>query len=139
MVQKSFASLEDLASNMRKGLARTVSLEKAVDGIKTGIQRLKEGQLKLLFGKKEEKDMNENDNRNPIVWILLIIGAVAAVAAIAYAVYKYFTPDYLEDYDDDFDDRFDDDFFDDEEEVDKKAAEVTDNAEKAVEPQPANA
>ena len=54
MVQKSFASLEDLASNMRKGLARTISLEKAVDGIKTGIQRLKEGQLKLLFGKKEE-------------------------------------------------------------------------------------
>ena len=36
-------------------------------------------------------------------------------AGIAYAVYRYFTPDYLEDFEDDFDeDDFDDDFFDDE-------------------------
>ena len=48
---------------------------------------------------------------------------IAAVAAIAYAVYRYFTPDYLEDYDDDYDDRFDDDFFDDEEEEPKSAKE----------------
>ena len=34
---------------------------------------------------------------NKIVWILAIIGCVAAVAAIAYAVYRFFTPDYLED------------------------------------------
>ena len=33
---------------------------------------------------------------NKIVWILAIIGCVAAVAAIAYAVYRFFTPDYLE-------------------------------------------
>ncbi|HBA96792.1 MAG TPA: DUF4366 domain-containing protein, partial [Lachnospiraceae bacterium] len=43
--------------------------------------------------------------------ILAVIGAVAAVAGIAYAVYRYFTPDYLEDFDpDDYSDNFDDDF-----------------------------
>ena len=42
-----------------------------------------------------------------------IIGAVAAVAAIAYAVYRFFTPDYLEDFEDDFDDDFDDYFSED--------------------------
>ena len=35
----------------------------------------------------------------------------------AYAVYSFFTPDYLEDFEEDFDDDFDDDFFDDEDEV----------------------
>ena len=62
-----------------------------------------------LLGKEEEK------KSHTLLWVLAVIGAVAAVAAIAYAVYKYFTPDYLEDFDDDFEDDFDDDFFDDEE------------------------
>ena len=48
-----------------------------------------------------------------------------AVAGIAYAVYRYFTPDYLEDFededydDDDFEDEdedFEDDFFEEEDE-----------------------
>ena len=38
------------------------------------------------------------------------------MAGIAYAVYRFFTPDYLEDFEDDFDDDFDDDFFEDDEE-----------------------
>ena len=62
----------------------------------------------------------EQKNKNNLLWVLAIIGAVAAVAAIAYAVYRYFTPDYLEDFEDDFDDDFDDDFFDDDEEGEKK-------------------
>ena len=53
---------------------------------------------------------------------------MAAVAGIAYAVYRYFTPDYLEDfededYDDDFedeDDEFEDDFFEEEDEKSDK-------------------
>ena len=47
---------------------------------------------------------------------MAIIGAIAAVAGIAFAVYKFFTPDYLEDFEDDFDDDFDYDFDDDEKE-----------------------
>lgn len=64
----------------------------------------------LIHKKEDEKP------KKTILWILAVIGAVAAVAAIAYAVYRFFTPDYLEDFEDDFDDDFDDDFFDDEEE-----------------------
>ena len=68
--------------------------------------------LNELLHKKEV----EEKNKNTVLWILAIIGAVAAVAGIAYAVYRFFTPDYLEDFEDDFDDDFDDDFFEDEEE-----------------------
>ena len=49
--------------------------------------------------------------------VLAIVGAVAAIAGIAYAVYKFFTPDYLEDFEEDFEDDFDDDFFSDDDEV----------------------
>ena len=48
----------------------------------------------------------EEKKKNPLRWVLAIIGAVAAVAAIAYAVYRFVTPDYLDDFDDDFDDDF---------------------------------
>ena len=71
--------------------------------------------LSSLQKKEEEKP------KNVVLWVLAAIGAVTAVAAIAYAVYRYFTPDYLEDFEDDFDDDFDD-YFDDEEE-DKKSEE----------------
>ena len=54
--------------------------------------------------------------KNTVVCLLAIIGAVAAVAAIAYAVYRFFTPDYLEDFEDDFDDDFDD-YFSEEDQV----------------------
>ena len=64
------------------------------------------------IGRKEEPKKG-----HPVLWILAIIGAVVAVAAIAYAVYRYFTPDYLEDFDEDFEDDFEDDYFDEEEEI----------------------
>ena len=69
-----------------------------------------------LLHKREE----DEKKKNCILWVLAIIGAVAAVAGIAYAVYRFFTPDYLEDFEDDFDDDFDDDFFEDEEPEEKK-------------------
>lgn len=75
----------------------------------------------LLHIKKEEEK-----KQNAVMWILIIIGAVIAVAGIAYAVYRFFTPDYLEDFDEDFDDDFDDDFFDDE---DVPAEEKTEQTE----------
>lgn len=73
--------------------------------------------LSEILGKKEE----EKKKCNPVVCVLAVIGVIAAVAAIAYAVYRYFTPDYLEDFEDEFEDVFedeegdeDDDFFVDE-------------------------
>ncbi|MDD6072349.1 MAG: DUF4366 domain-containing protein [Clostridiales bacterium] len=70
----------------------------------------------------KKEDPQEKASRR-ILWVLAIIGAITAVAGIAYAVYRYFTPDYLDDFDDDFDD----DFFDDEDEVkpESKAAEAS--------------
>lgn len=72
--------------------------------------------LNEFLHRKEEEDKKQNC----ILWVLAIIGAVAAVAGIAYAVYRFFTPDYLDDFEDDFDDDFDDDFFEDED-AEKKA------------------
>ena len=69
--------------------------------------------LNEFLHRKEEEDKK----KNCILWVLAIIGAVAAVAGIAYAVYRFFTPDYLDDFEDDFDDDFDDDFFNDEDQV----------------------
>lgn len=81
--------------------------------------------LKELLGKKQVV-VEEKKKCNPFVWILAIVGFVAAVAGIAYAVYRYFTPDYLEDFEDedfddeedfdDDDDNFEDDFFEEEKE-----------------------
>ena len=59
--------------------------------------------LNDLINKKEEEKASKT-----VLWIL---------AVIAYAVYCFFTPDYLEDFEDDFDDDFDDDFFNDEDQV----------------------
>ena len=64
----------------------------------------------LLHRKDDEKQ------KTIILWVLAILGAVAAVAGIAYAVYRFFTPDYLEDFEDDFDDDFDD-YFSEEDQV----------------------
>ena len=60
------------------------------------------------------KKKDEEKQKNTVLWALAIIGAVAAVAGIAFAVYRFFTPDYLEDFEEDFDDDFDDYFEDDE-------------------------
>jgi len=50
------------------------------------------------------------NNKNRLYKFFAILGCLVAVAAIAYAVYKFFTPDYLEDFEDDFDDDFDEYF-----------------------------
>ena len=62
------------------------------------------------------KKQIEEEKKSNLMWLLAIIGAIATVAVIAFAVYKYFTPDYLADLDDDFDDDFYDDLDDDAEE-----------------------
>jgi flagellar basal body-associated protein FliL len=66
----------------------------------------------LLHAMQKKEDQS---HKNTLLWILAIIGTVAAVAGIAYGVYRFFAPDYLEDFEEDFDDDFDD-YFDEEDE-----------------------
>lgn len=73
--------------------------------------------LYKLLGKKEIVQEEEEEKKfNIVVLILAIIGVIVVVAGICYAIYRYFTPDYLDDFDDDFDEEFDedDDDFDEE-------------------------
>ena len=60
---------------------------------KDAINRMEEimnsTRLNEFLHRKEEEDKKKNN----ILWILAIIGLVAAVAAIAYGVYRFFTPD----------------------------------------------
>lgn len=59
------------------------------------------------------KKKAEEENKACLLWILAIIGAVAAVAAISFAVYRYFNPRFKH-FDGEFDyDEFEDDFEDD--------------------------
>ena len=67
----------------------------------------------LLHIKKEEEKKS-----NVLMWVAITLGAVLAVAGIAYAVYRYFTPDYMEDFEDDFEDAFEDEDTDGEEDDD---------------------
>jgi flagellar basal body-associated protein FliL len=89
---------------------------------KEALSRMEEVANSIRLNEFLNRKDAEEKQKNCILWVLAIIGAVAAVAAIAYAVYRFFTPDYLEDFEDDYDDDFDDDFFEDEEE-EKKAEE----------------
>ncbi len=66
--------------------------------------------LNEILQKREDDKIKKT-----ILWILAIVGAVVAIGAIAYAVYRFFTPDYLEDFEEEFEDDFEDDYFDDEE------------------------
>ena len=71
-------------------------------------EMIAESKLSEILHKNEAEKQ-----KNTVIWVLAIIGAIAAVAGIAYAVYRFFTPDYLEDFEDDFDDDFDDYFSED--------------------------
>ena len=64
------------------------------------------------------------NSKNRLVKFFAILGCLVAVAAIAYAVYKFFTPDYLEDFEDDFDDDFDEYFETAEEEAEPESAQA---------------
>ena len=73
----------------------------------------------ILRKDEEEAEMSK---KSPIFTVLAVIGAIVAVACIAFAVYKYFTPDYLDDFDDGDDFGDEDDLFEDEEEPKKAEA-----------------
>ncbi|MQN01818.1 MAG: hypothetical protein DUD27_04080 [Lachnospiraceae bacterium] len=69
----------------------------------------------ILQQKKEKTDMKKF-----IKGLLIFVGVVAVICGVAYALYRYFTPDYDDAFDDDFDDSFDDDdLFEDDADTEK--------------------
>lgn len=52
--------------------------------------------------------------KKTVCTVLIVVAAVLAVAGIAFALYKFFTPEYLEDFEEDFEDDFDDEYFEEE-------------------------
>ena len=48
----------------------------------------------------EEIKLVEKKKTNPIVVALIVIGVLVVIAAAAYALYRFFAPDYLEDFED---------------------------------------
>ena len=101
-------------------------LEELIDVLKAvELESVKE---ELMSMTKLNELMKKEEEKKPckLVWVLAIIGAIVAIAAIAYAVYRYFAPDYYDDFEDDvFEDEFDDDFFEDDEEIEPVAEEAT--------------
>ena len=71
---------------------------------------IQETKLYEMLQKRDQEKMKKT-----LIWILAILGAVAAIAGIAYAVYRFVAPKYLDEFEDDFDDDFEDEFFEDEE------------------------
>jgi len=71
------------------------------------VQNMNMNKIEELLAALKKKE--DDKQKNTVLWVLAIIGAVAAVAGIAYAVYRFFAPDYLEDFEEDFDDYFEDD------------------------------
>ena len=67
------------------------------------------------------KKREDEEQKNTVLWVLAIIGAVAAVVGIAFAVYRYFAAESLEDFDSDLDNDFE--YYFEDEEVKEKAAE----------------
>lgn len=86
-----------------------------MDKLEKALEMANEFKLNELLGRKKEEEIKKQ-KCNAVLWVLAILGALAAAAAVGYAVYRYFHPDYLEDFDDDFEDDFEDeeDFFEDE-------------------------
>ncbi len=75
-----------------------------------------DSKLATYFKKEPEITVVEEEpkSKHTAVKVFAVIGIIAVVAGIAFALYKYFKPDYLDEDEDDYIDD-DDDFFDDEE------------------------
>lgn len=59
----------------------------------------------------EEEPVKKSGNK--VLKVFAVVGVIVAVVGAAFALYRYFKPDYLEDYEDDFEDE-DDELWDEE-------------------------
>lgn len=66
---------------------------------------------------KHEVVVQEEEDKKftALLWVLAIIGVIAAVAGICYVLYRHFKPDYLDDFDEEFSDDYEESDIPDEE------------------------
>ena len=74
------------------------------------MKKISSSKLYEMLSKRDREEWKKT-----FLWAIAIIWVIVAVVGIAYALYRYFTPDYLRDFDDDFEDDFEDDYFEDDE------------------------
>lgn len=65
------------------------------------------------FGEVMKKRDDEKFKKT-LYTVVAIVAGVAVIAGIAFALYKFFNPEYLEDFEEDFEDDFDDEYFEEE-------------------------
>ena len=63
----------------------------------------------------------KRSRKSPVVSFLAVIGTAALLIGVVLAVYRFFSPDYLEDFEEDFDEDFEEAF---EEELAKEKEEA---------------
>ena len=71
----------------------------------------------LIEEMKLKKLLKKEKKCNPIVVALIVVGIIAVIAAAAYAIYRYFAPQWFGEVEEDEDifDEFEEDFFVDDE------------------------
>ena len=96
-------TLDDIAAIL--DFSKVKKLANHTGSVVSSLTRRQVKQLrKSIDTKKEGLDLKKFFKK-----VFIIIGVCAAIAGIAFALYKYFTPDYEDEFDDDFDDAFEDD------------------------------
>ncbi|MCC6093757.1 MAG: hypothetical protein LIV24_01810 [Eubacterium sp.] len=89
--------------------------------------------LKAFADAIQAKTQNTKMKKGSLLRIIAVaVAATAAICGLAYAVYRYFTPDYLEDFDDeDFDDDFDSYFDENDKDEEEKPHDAQDASEES--------
>ncbi len=60
------------------------------------------------------KKRDDDKFKKTLYTIAIVFVCMIAIAGLAFALYKFFTPEYLEDFEEDFEDDFDDEYFEEE-------------------------
>ncbi|MBR6329205.1 MAG: hypothetical protein IKR68_06110 [Lachnospiraceae bacterium] len=117
MNSDSFEKLQNILSVAKAGAEDVAAGIRSIDlrGRKDLLNNVKASDLLAAVKLNEMVESDDRKkNRETIKTVIIVIAVLAVVAAICYALYKYFSPDYLDEYEDDMEDEFEEDFFEDE-------------------------
>ena len=81
-------------------LVNASRINELLASVKTVESLLQKDAAKEAAPKKTFAPDKGGDKKKTLYYVLAAIGAIVVIALVAYAVYKFFTPDYMEDLDD---------------------------------------